>query len=72
MARDIASTDAFVTSHRERKKVQILFAHLRRILRLNLRRRGPTVLGTSSTLQEPLQKLRKLAKLTPMPPAKAA
>ncbi len=41
-ARDIANTDAYVTSRRERKKVEMLFAHLKRILRLDrLRLRGP-------------------------------
>lgn len=35
MARDIAQTDAYVTSRRERKKVEMLFAHLKRILRLD-------------------------------------
>ncbi|MBB3773821.1 hypothetical protein FHS55_004466 [Angulomicrobium tetraedrale] len=35
MARDIAATDAYVTSRRERKKVEMLFAHLKRILRLD-------------------------------------
>ena len=30
MARDIATTDAYVTSRRERKKVEMLFAHLKR------------------------------------------
>jgi len=42
MARDIAKTDAYRTSRRERKKVEVLFAHLKRILRLDrLRLRGP-------------------------------
>src|SRR5204863_3475184 len=42
MARDIATTDAYVTSRRERKKVEMLFAHLKRILKLDrLRLRGP-------------------------------
>ncbi|MFX9552153.1 transposase, partial [Acinetobacter baumannii] len=42
MARDIAATDAYVTSRRERKKVEMLFAHLKRILKLDrLRLRGP-------------------------------
>ena len=49
MARDIAATDDYVTSRRQRKKVEMLFAHLKRILRLDrLRLRGPTVPGTSS------------------------
>ncbi len=41
MARDIAKTDAYLTSKRERKKIEMLFAHLKRILqlgRLRLRR----------------------------------
>src|SRR5712672_2853832 len=42
MARDIATTDAYVTARRERKKVEMLFAHLERILKLDrLRLRGP-------------------------------
>lgn len=46
---DIAETDAYVTSRREQKKVEMLFAHLKRILRLDLLRlRGPMVPETSS------------------------
>jgi hypothetical protein len=42
VARDIAKTEAYVTSRRERKKIEMLFAHLKRILRLDrLRLRGP-------------------------------
>ena len=42
MARDIASTDAYETSRKARKKVEMLFAHLKRILKLGrLRLRGP-------------------------------
>ena len=42
VARDIAKTDAYVKSRRERKKIEMLFAHLKRILRLDrLRLRGP-------------------------------
>src|SRR6266849_1527751 len=42
VARDNATTDAYVTSRRERKKVEMLFAHLKRILKLDrLRLRGP-------------------------------
>lgn len=41
MARDIARTEAYAVSRRERKKVEMLFAHLRRILPLDrLRLRG--------------------------------
>lgn len=43
MARDIAKTDAYVTSRPQRKKVEMLFAHLKRVLRLDrLRLRGPS------------------------------
>ena len=42
-ARAIAKTEAYVVSCRERKKVEMLFAHLKRILRLDrLRLRGPS------------------------------
>src|ERR1700728_5141294 len=42
-ARAIAKTEAYVVSCRERKKVEMLFAHLKRILRLGrLRLRGPS------------------------------
>jgi len=37
MARAISATDAYVTSRRERKKVEMLFAHLKRILKLDRR-----------------------------------
>ena len=41
--RAIAKTEAYAVSCRERKKVERLFAHLKRILRLGrLRHRGPT------------------------------
>jgi len=48
-ARVIAKTDACVTSRRERKKVEMLFAHLKRILKLDrLRLRGPPAMSSSS------------------------
>ena len=38
----LSLTDAYLTSRRERKKVEMLFAHLKRILKLDrLRLRGP-------------------------------
>jgi hypothetical protein len=41
VARDIAKTDAYIRSRRERKRIEMLFAHLKRILRLDrLRLRG--------------------------------
>ena len=72
MARDIATTDAYVTSRRERKKVEMLFAHLKRILKLDrLRLRGPNGARDEFHLAATAQNLRKLAKLIPMPDADA-
>ena len=66
MARDIAETDAYVVSRRERKKVEMLFAHLKRILRLDrLRLRGPLGARDEFHLAAAAQNLRKLAKLIP-------
>jgi hypothetical protein len=70
MARDIAATDAYVTSRRERKKVEMLFAHLKRILKLDrLRLRGPNGARDDAATA---QNLRKLAKLMPMPDPRPA
>lgn len=42
MARDIAETDAFVAARRARRKVEMLFAHMKKIMGLSrLRLRGP-------------------------------
>jgi transposase len=66
MARDIAKTDAYVTSRRERKKVEMLFAHLKRIVKLDrLRLRGPCGARDEFLLAATVQNLRKLAKLIP-------
>ena len=68
MARDIAKTDAYVVSRRERKKVEMLFAHLKRIVGLDrLRLRGPCGAGDEFHLAATAQNLRKLAMLIPMP-----
>ena len=68
MARDIATTEDYVTSRRQRKKVEMLFAHLKRILRLDrLRLRGPNGARDEFHLAATAQNLRKLAKLVPMP-----
>ena len=73
MARDIAKTDVYRTSRRERKKVEMLFAHLKRILRLDrLRLRGPCGARDEFLLAAIAQNLRKLAKLIPMPKARLA
>ncbi len=68
LARDIATTDAYVTSRRQRKKVEMLFAHLKRILKLDrLRLRGPNGAKDEFLLAATAQNLRKMAKLIPMP-----
>src|SRR6187431_2336402 len=68
VARGIARTEAYVTSRRERKKIEMLFAHLKRILRLDrLRLRGPNGARDEFHLAAAAQNLRKLAKLIPMP-----
>jgi hypothetical protein len=49
LAREIAKTEAYQTSRCQRKKVEMLFAHLKRILKLDrLRLAGQTVPATSS------------------------
>ncbi|CAN7209294.1 transposase [Phenylobacterium sp. LjRoot164] len=68
LARAIAKTDAYVTSRRERKKVEMLFAHLKRILKLErLRLHGPQGARDEFHLAATAQNLRKLAKLIPPP-----
>jgi hypothetical protein len=68
MARDIAKTENYEISRRLRKKVEMLFAHLKRILRLGrLRLRGPCGARDEFHLAATAQNLRKLAKLIPMP-----
>ena len=72
VARDIARTDAYVTSRRERKKVEMLFAHLKRILRLDrLRLRGPCGARDEFLLAATAQNLRKMARLIPLQAAAA-
>src|SRR5450631_3718083 len=68
VARDIAKTETYVTSRRERKKIEMLFAHLKRILRLDrLRLRGPSGAQDEFLLAATVQNLRKVAKLIPLP-----
>ena len=73
MARAIAKSWEGRTSRRLRKKVEMLFAHLKRILRLDrLRLRGPNGAHDEFILAATAQNLRKLAKLVPMPQPKPA
>lgn len=67
-ARDIAKTDAYVASSYARKKVEMLFAHLKRIIGLDrLRLRGPNGAKDEFHLAATAQNLSKLAKLRPIP-----
>ncbi|HLP66846.1 MAG: IS1182 family transposase [Pseudolabrys sp.] len=73
MARAIAKSWEGRTSRRLRKKVEMLFAHLKRILKLDrLRLRGPNGARDEFLLAATAQNLRKLAKLIPMPNLKPA
>ena len=68
MARQIAKSGEGRMSRRLRKKVEMLFAHLKRILKLDrLRLRGPNGARDEFLLAATAQNLRKLAKLIPMP-----
>jgi len=68
MARAIAKSFEGSVSRRLRKKVEMLFAHLKRILKLDrLRLRGPTGARDEFLLAATAQNLRKLAKLIPIP-----
>ena len=68
MVRDLSKTDAWLISRRERKKVEMLFAHLKRILKLDrLRLRGPCGARDEFHLAAAAQNLRKMAKLIGSP-----
>jgi transposase len=67
LARNIAKTGAYQISRHQRKKVEMLFAHLKRILKLDrLRLRGPNGARDEFHLAATAQNLRKLAKLIPL------
>ncbi len=62
MGRDLALTDAYATSRRERKKIEMLLAPLKRILKPDrLRLRGPNRAKDEFLLAATAQNLRKLA-----------
>jgi transposase len=64
VARALGKTEAFGQSCRDRKRVEMLFAHLKRILRLGrLRLRGPCGAQDEFTLAAIAQNLRRLATL---------
>jgi transposase len=73
VARALAKTEAFEQSRRDRKRIEMLFAHLKRILRLDrLRLRGPSGAQFEFTLAAIAQNLRRLAKLVARPPPRIA
>ena len=73
LARQIATSWQGRVSRRLRKKVEMLFAHLKRILKLDrLRLRGPNGARDEFILAATAQNLRKMAKLIPMPVLKPA
>ncbi len=66
VARALASTPEYEAACRRRKKVEMLFAHLKRILRLGrLRLRGPCGANDEFLLAATAQNLRRLARLRP-------
>jgi hypothetical protein len=69
VARSLAGTKGFETSRRERKKIEMRFAHLKRILKLGrLRLRGPRGAQDEFVLAAIAQNLRRLATLVARPP----
>jgi transposase len=70
VAREIAKSSAYKQSRKDRKKVEMLFAHLKRILKLDrLRLRGPNGAHDEFLLAATAQNLRRMAKwLCPVEP----
>jgi transposase len=63
VARDLAKTEAYQQSRKDRKKVEMLFAHLKRILKLGrLRLRGLSGARDEFLLAAVAQNLRRMAK----------
>ena len=68
----MAGTEPFERSRQERKKVEMLFAHLKRNLRFErLRLRGLTGARDEFLLAATVQNLRKLARLASPTPGPA-
>ena len=71
--RALANTEAFQQSRRERKKIEMRFAHMKRILRLDrLRLRGLSGARDEVLLTATAQNLRRLVKIICRPPPLAA
>jgi len=64
VARSINKTTEYLQSRKDRKKVEILFAHLKRIMKFDrLRLRGLTGAHDEFVMAAMVQNLKKLAKL---------
>jgi hypothetical protein len=73
VARALCKTEAYEQSRRDRKRVKMLFAHLKPILKLGrLRLRGPCGAQDEFTLAAIAQNLRRLAKLVARSPPAVA
>jgi len=73
VARALAKTEAFEQSRRERKKVEMRFAHMKRIFKLDrLRLRGLSGAKDEVLLTATAQNLRRLVKFLCRPPPSAA
>ena len=69
VARALAKTEAFEQSHRERKKVEMRFAHMKRIFKLDrLRLRGLSGAKDEVLMTATAQNLRRLVKFLSRPP----
>jgi IS5 family transposase len=73
VARALAKTEAYQQSRRERKKVEMRFAHMKRIFKLDrLRLRGLSGAKDEVLLTATAQNLRRLVKFLCRPPPSAA
>ena len=69
VVRALAKTEAFEQSRRERKKIEMCFAHMKRIFKLDrLRLRGLSGVRDEVLLTATAQNLRRLVKLLGRPP----
>jgi hypothetical protein len=69
VARDIGETRGYLQSRKDRKKVEVLFAHLKRVMNFDrLRLRGITGAHDEFLLAATVQNLKKLAQQRFKPP----
>lgn len=69
VARKITQSEAYIQSFKDRKKVEVLFGHLKRVLNFDrLRLRGLTGASDEFTLAATVQNLKKLAQRRYKPP----